>query len=135
MYYWSFFPFCVAWYILIMKSLTSTKLSGFDQRSAYWRPVAFLPVFLNSKNSWYIWQYISRWKFLDELKSLRLVLGSVYVERVKSSMILCIFYKVSIFLVALDVFSFFYSKIVKLYQDFLFRINISFFKYILSVAA
>ena len=43
-------------------------------------------------------------------------------------MILCIFYKVSICPVALNFFSFFYSKNIKVYIIFLFRINIYFFK-------
>ena len=42
-------------------------------------------------------------------------------------MILCIFYKVSICPVALNFFSSFYSKNIKVYIIFLFRINIYFF--------
>ena len=128
MYYWSFFPFCRSLYILIMKYLTYTKLSGFDQTSVYWKHVIFLLVSFDLKslkNSWYIWQYISGWRFLHKLKILRLVLGSVYLQRFKSS---TIFYKPSISLITLDFFPLFDFKKVKMYRTFLFRINIYVFE-------
>ena len=43
-------------------------------------------------------------------------------------MILCIFFKLSICPVPLNLFSFFYSKNIKVYIIFLFRINIYFFQ-------
>ena len=79
----------------------------------------------NPKISWYIWQYISGWRFLHKLESLRLVLGSVYFERFKSSMI---FYKASIYSITLDFFTLFNSTKVKVYRIFSFRINIYVFQ-------
>ena len=87
--------------------------------------LASLLDFKNLKNSWYIWQYISGWRFLNELKILRLVLGSVYLERFKSSMI---FYKASLCSIALNFFSLFNSTKVKVYRIFSFRINIYVFR-------
>ena len=128
MYYWSLFPLCITLYILIMKYLTSTKLSGFEQTSVYRKPVVFFSVSLtwkNPKNYWSIWQYISGWRFFHKLKSVRLVLGTGYLERFKSSMI---FYKVRICPIALDFSSCFYSKNVKVCRMFLMRINSYFFQ-------
>ena len=86
----------------------------------------------NPKNCWYIWQYICGWRLFHQLERLRLVLGSVYLERFKSSMI---FYKVSICPIALDFSCLYYSKNVKVYRMILFRINSYFSQiYILSVA-
>ena len=118
MYYWSLFPLCITLYILIMKYLTSTKLSGFEQTSVYRKPVIFFSVSLtwkSAKNYWYIWQYISGWRFLHKLKSVRLLLRPVYFERFKSSMI---FYKVSICPITLDFFSFFIPKKSKCIEYF-----------------
>ena len=118
MYYWSLFPLCITLYILIMKYLTSTKLSGFEQTSVYRKPVIFFSVSLtwkSTKNYWYIWQYISGWRFLHKLKSVRLLLRPVYLERFKSSMI---FYKVSICPITLDFFSFFIPKKSKCIEYF-----------------
>ena len=61
------------------------------------------------------------------------MLGSVYLERFKSSMILCIFYKVSICCVALDFFSFFIPKMSKCLDYFHLGLIYSFFKFILCV--
>ena len=118
MYYWSSFPFYIPWSILIMKYLTSAKLCGLDETSVYWKPVIFFSVSLTSKstkNYWYIWQYISGWRFLHKLKSVRLLLRPVYLERFKSSMI---FYKVSICPITLDFFSFFIPKKSKCIEYF-----------------
>ena len=57
-----------------------------------------------------------------------LLFRSIYLERFKSSMILCIFYKVSSCPVAVNFFPLFYSKNIKVYIIFLFRINIYFFQ-------
>ena len=82
----------------------------------------------NPQISWYVWQSISPWKFLPQLKSIRSALGSVYLERFKSSRILCIFYKVSICCMALDFFPFFIPKMLKCIESVFFRINIYFFQ-------
>ena len=77
--------------------------------------LASLADFKNPKISWFIWQHISLWKFFHKLKSLRLLLGSGYLERFKSSMI---FYKVSICPITLDFFSFFIPKKSKCIEYF-----------------
>ena len=128
MYYWSLFPLGITLYILIMKYLTSTKLSGFEQTIVYRKAVVSFSVSLTwkkPKNYWYIWQYISGWRFFHKLKSVRLVLGTGYLERFKSSMIFC---KVRICPIALDFSSCFYSKNVIVCRMFLMRINSYFFQ-------
>ena len=81
----------------------------------------------NPKISWYIWQYISGWRFLHklEIESLRLVLCSVYLQRFKSSMI---FYKASIYSITQDFCPLFNSTKVKVYRIFSVRINIYVFQ-------
>ena len=144
MYYRSFFPFCTTLYILMMRYLTSAKLCGLDQTSVYWKPVIFFSVSLtwkSTKNYWYIWQYISGWRFLHKLKSVRLLLRPVYFERFQSSMLLS---KASICPIALD-FCSLHSKILGFILDFIpkksnsiecFRLGLIFtcFKFILIVA-
>ena len=77
--------------------------------------LASLVDFKSPKIYWFIWQHISLWKFFHKLKSLRLLLGSGYLERFKSSMI---FYKVSICPITLDFFSFFIPKKSKCIEYF-----------------
>ena len=103
-----------------MKYLTSTKLCGLDQTSVYWKPVIFFSVSLtwkSTKNYWYIWQYISGWRFLHKLKSVRLLLCPVYFERFQSSMLLS---KASICPIALD-FCSLHSKILDFVLDFIHK--------------
>ena len=134
MYYWSFFPFCRSLYILIMKYLTYTKLSGFDQTSVYWKHVIFLLVSFDLKslkNSWYIWQYISGWRFLHKLKILRLVLGSVYLQGLSqgwfsiNQVYLWLHWISSLFLI---------SKKLKCIELFCLELIFMFLKFILSAA-
>ena len=82
----------------------------------------------NPQISWYVWQNIFPLKVSSSVKSIRSVLGSVYLERFKSSRILCIFYKVSICCMALDFFPFFIPKMLKCIESVFFRINIYFFQ-------
>ena len=85
------------------------------------------------QSPWHIWKSISPWNFFHELKGLRSVLGSVCLERFKSSMILCIFYQVNIFRVALDFF-FFIPKMSKCIDSFRLGLIFSIFRLILCIA-
>ena len=42
-----FLPWCIALYLLIMKSLVSIEIYSFDQRNIYWKPVAFLAIWVS----------------------------------------------------------------------------------------
>ena len=54
MYYWSFFSYCITFYVLIMKCLTSTNLSSFHQAKCILKTCGFLAIVLNLKKPWWI---------------------------------------------------------------------------------
>ena len=43
-FYLSFLPWCIALYLLTMKSLVYSEIYTFHQQKIYWKPVTFLPI-------------------------------------------------------------------------------------------
>ena len=92
--------------LLIIKALVSTQVHCFGNKSEF-KSDCFLanpdPWTITFPQSFFLYfQWMPPWNFVDQLQSQRPMVYSIYFVRLKSTMILCVLYCVSIYCMALE---------------------------------